>query len=142
MGKLALGESDRGDCRVDTSELHGIAASEIVHGLLAQVDTRRSMINGGDEDALAVVGDLEALAAGSAVPAGNVLPAADVGERRDGTLSLVAVAGDEAVGTVGAGDGGHGARLVVITGVVGDGDGGSGRGEDSKDGAEGLHLDG
>lgn len=43
-----------------------------------------------------------------------------MGEVGDGALGLVAVAGDEAVGAVGARDGGHGAAGVIVAGVVGD----------------------
>lgn len=43
-----------------------------------------------------------------------------MGEAGDGALGLVAVAGDEAVGAVGARDGGHGAAGVIVAGVVGD----------------------
>lgn len=54
------------------------------------------------------------------VPAGNLGGTADVGEVGDGALGLVAVAGDEAVGAVGARDGDHGAAGVIVAGVVGD----------------------
>lgn len=54
------------------------------------------------------------------VPAGNLGGTADVREVGNGTLGLVAVAGDEAVGAVGARDGGHGAAGVIVAGVVGD----------------------
>lgn len=43
-----------------------------------------------------------------------------MGEVGYGALGLVAVAGDEAVGAVGAGDGGQGAGGVIVAGVVGD----------------------
>lgn len=43
-----------------------------------------------------------------------------MGEVGDGALGLVAVAGDEAVGAVGARDGGQGAGGVIVAGVVGD----------------------
>lgn len=43
-----------------------------------------------------------------------------MGEVGDGALGLVAVAGDEAVGAVGARDGSHGAGGVIIAGIVGD----------------------
>lgn len=55
-----------------------------------------------------------------AVPAGDGGAAADVGEVGDVALRLPAVARGEAVGAVGAADGGEGAGGVVVAGVVGD----------------------
>lgn len=43
-----------------------------------------------------------------------------MGEVGDGALGLVAVAGDETVGAVGAGDGRQGTGGVIVAGVVGD----------------------
>lgn len=43
-----------------------------------------------------------------------------MGEVGDGALGLVAVAGDETVGAVGAGNGCQGAGGVIVAGVVGD----------------------
>lgn len=43
-----------------------------------------------------------------------------MGKVGDGALGLVAVAGDEAVGAVGARDGRQGAGGVIVAGVVGD----------------------
>lgn len=54
------------------------------------------------------------------VPAGDLGGAADVGELGDGALGLVAVAGDQAVGAVGARDGRQGAGGIIVAGVVGD----------------------
>jgi hypothetical protein len=55
------------------------------------------------------------------------------------TLCLPAVAGDEPIGAVGAGDGGHAARAVVVAGVVADG-GRAGQGSDGEEGDGGGEL--
>jgi hypothetical protein len=56
----------------------------------------------------------------SRVPAGDGSGGTDVREAGNGTLSLPAVSGDETVGTVGAGDGSHGAAGIIVASVVGD----------------------
>jgi len=75
-----------------------------------------------------------------AVPAGNALVSTNVREALDGSLCLPAVAGDEAVGTIRAGDDVHGAVGVIIASVVADSDGGSHAGE-REDGSGELHGD-
>lgn len=75
------------------------------------------------------------------VPSTDGIDTSNVGEVADLALSLPAVLGDEAVGAVGARDGGQGAGAVVVAGVVGDADGlgGGGQGEDGEDVGE-LHV--
>ena len=62
--------------------------------------------------------DLVALAAGRRVPAGNVGATTNVGEARNVGLLRPAVAVDEAIGTVRAGDGGQRTAAIGVAGVV------------------------
>ena len=140
MRQLAQREIHRRDRGIHAPELHRIPVRQIVQGLLAQVDARGDVVDSRHVDGLAVVGDAEALPAGRAVVPGNPFPSTDVGEAGDGALRLVAVAGDEPVDAVGAGNGVEAAGAVVVAGVVADGDGGGGSGEDGEDGGEGLHY--
>tara|TARA_R110002003_G_scaffold116_29_gene10325 strand:+ start:2239 stop:2436 length:198 start_codon:yes stop_codon:yes gene_type:complete len=52
------------------------------------------------------------------VPALNAYVTADSRKSSHGTLSLPAVFGDEAVGTVGAGDRGQSTAGIIVAGVV------------------------
>lgn len=108
------------DLGVDTAELGSLAVGEVVHGAETHVDTLAGVVDGEDVDLAALVLDAEALAAVGRVPAGDGVDAADVGEARDVGLLVEAVAGDEAVLAVGAGDGCHGSVAIIVAGVVGD----------------------
>lgn len=105
---------------LDAAEGLGLAVGELVQGGLGDVEAGGGVVDGQDVDGAAAVAQLPAGAARGRVPAGDLGGAADVGEAGDGALGLVAVAGDEAVGAVGARDGRHGAAGVVVAGVVGD----------------------
>lgn len=71
----------------------------------------------------------------------NVARTADVGEAGDIAKSLPAVLGDEAVGTIAAGDAGELAAAVVVDGVVFDGCG-RGEADGGEDGGCGeLHFE-
>lgn len=81
------------------------------------------MIHGEHEHLLARprVLDLVTLPAGRRIPTRNVAAAADVGEARDLALRRPAVACDQAVGAVGAGDDVEAAGAVGIAWVVREG---------------------
>ena len=111
---------DLGGLGVDTAELSSLAVGEGVHGIEGDVEASSGVVDGKDVDGLALVLELPASAARGGVPASDGLGATDVRELGHVALSLPAVAGDETVSTVGAGDGGQGAATVVIAGVVGD----------------------
>lgn len=108
------------DLGVDAAELGGLAVGEVVHGAEAHVDTLAGVVDGEDVDLAALILDAEAAAAVGGVPAGDGVDAADVGESGDVGLLFEAVAGDEAVLAVGAGDRGHGTVAIIVAGVVGD----------------------
>lgn len=125
-----------------TRNTHRLIVGQLIHRLLGNIQALCNMVDGQDVNLLARLGilDLVALPAGRRVPARDIAAAANVREARDLALSLVAVAGDKAVGTVGAGDGGEAARGVRVAVVVGEGDGlGEGEEEGEEGGGE-LHL--
>lgn len=104
-------------------QTHRLIIRQLIHRLLRNIQPLRHMVDGQDENLLPRlrVLDLIALAARRRIPAGNVAAAANVGEARDFALGFPTVAGDEAVGTVGAGDGGERAGAVGVAVVVGEG---------------------
>lgn len=78
------------------------------------------MVDCEDVDRLALVLETPAGAARRRVPPGHGRNTANVGEFGDFALRLPVVARDQAVGSVGAGDGGERACGLVVAGVVGD----------------------
>lgn len=105
---------------IDTTQLHGLAAGQLIHGPLANVEARGGVVDSQDVDALAVVLQVPAGTARGGVPAGDGGGTANVGEVRDLALGVPAVLGDEPVDAVGAGEGGERASGLVVAGVVGD----------------------
>lgn len=89
---------------INTSQLGTLATSESVHGIKANVETLAGMIDSQDVDLSALVFETVAATTVGRVPAGNDIDTANVGESRDIALGLPAVAGDETVLAVGAGD--------------------------------------
>lgn len=103
---------------IDATLGHGLTASELVHSLLAEVDTLSNVVHSHKVDAVAVVSghrlvprmvfdrscqdvrDLVTLSALRAIPSGNVARAANEWEAWDSSLYLVAVLGDQAIVTV------------------------------------------
>ena len=130
MDTLGLGIDSAG---LDTAWHKG------VHGLGADVEAGGGVVDGQNGDGALVDRELPACAALRAVPL-NTLHAADIREARDLALGLPVVPCDEAVGAVRAGDGGQGARGVVVAGVPAYGDGlrGGDEGCGGDDGGE-LH---
>ncbi|KAI6763705.1 hypothetical protein HG530_007494 [Fusarium avenaceum] len=130
------------DLGVDAAELGALAVCEGVEGIEANVEARSSVVDGEDVDLLALV--LEAVAATTVgrVPALNDVDTTDI-LGRGAALSCPAVSGDETVLAIGARDGGHRARLVIVASVVRDGGGrdGGGKSESREDAGE-LHVDG
>lgn len=79
-GQTALVGTDTLDGSIHTAKLLSVAVGEGVHGGLGHVDTGSGTVDTDDVDALAVVGDLEALTARGRVPSGDVDCSADVWE--------------------------------------------------------------
>jgi hypothetical protein len=130
------------DLGLDAAELSTLATGEGVHGIETNVEARGGVVDGEDVDLAALV--LEAVAATTVggVPASDDVDTTDV-LGGDVALGLPAVLGDETVGTVRAGDGGHGARLVIVASVVGDSGGRDGGGEsESREDTSELHVGG
>jgi len=126
--------------------LHRLAAGQLVHSLLRDVEAVGGVVNGGDVDGVAVVRERVAFTAVGAVPAGDGEGAADARERRKAAGGAVAL-GHEAVGAVGARGREKVEARVVVLGVVGDSDGarcrwcrhgqdGQRSGQDGKSGGE------
>jgi hypothetical protein len=111
---------DLGGSGIDTAQGDGLAVGQGVHGVQGNVEARGGVVDGQDVDGLAVVGELPAGAALWGVPAGDGGGGTNVGEAGDLGLRLPAVAGDQTVGAIGAGDGSQGAAAIIIAGVVGD----------------------
>lgn len=118
--ETAVADRNLGRRSIHASQLHSLATRQGVHGVERNVEAGGGVVNGQDVDGVAAVRELPAGAAGGRVPAPDGGGASDVGELGDLALRLPVVAGDEAVGAVGAGDGCQGTRAVVVAGVVGD----------------------
>lgn len=118
--QTAVADRNLGRRGIDASQLDGLATRQGVHGVERNVEARGGVVDGQDVDGVAAVRELPAGAARGRVPARDGGGASDVGEARDLALRLPVVAGDEAVGAVGARDDGQGTRAVVVAGVVGD----------------------
>lgn len=112
-------DGDLGGGSIDAAEGDSLAVGEGVHGVEGNVEARGGVVDGEDVNGLAVVGELPAGAALVRVPAGDGGGGTDVGEAGDLALGLPAVLGDQAVGSVGAGDGSQGAAAIIVAGVVG-----------------------
>lgn len=112
-----------GDLRIlslDASKLRSLAIGKVIHGSLGKVEAIGGVVDCKNVDGLAVVGDAVAGTALRGVPAGNSLVTTDARERRDVALVLPAESGNEAVGTVRAGQRVQGTAAVIVTSVVGD----------------------
>lgn len=118
--QTAVAHGDLSGGGVDTSVLNGVTVGQGVHGIESNVEASSAVVNSQDVDCLAAVCELPAGTAAGRVPASNGLDTTDVWEARDLALSLPAVSGDEAVGTVGARDDIQGARCVIVAGIVRD----------------------
>ena len=110
---------------VDPPKLHRLTIGQIVHCCLSDVEARRGMINCQDVDGLAVVCQAVASTAlerfswrfyiirqsigtyHSAVPSCNPLVPSNIWVGRDSSLCLPTILGDQAVGTIRAGDSSH-----------------------------------
>lgn len=98
------------------AQWYSLSSSQVIHRLLRNNITIRipCLINRSDINRLSLVFELPARAAQGGVPAG-ARDGADV--REGGDFAEGGEAGGEAIGAVGAGDGGHGAAWVAV-GVV------------------------
>lgn len=116
-----------------------MVVSQLIHSLLRHIEALRDVIDSKDEHLLASLSILEAitLTARRRVPAGDVGAAANVGEAWDVGLLLPAVASDQAVASIGAGDDVERAATVRVAIVVGECDGGGERCQDREEGEGG-----
>lgn len=114
-----VANSDLSSSRINPTKLNSLVVGKSVHRRGRNVEARSSVVDGQDVDALALVGKLPARAAALGVPASDGLRASNVRKLGDLALSLPAVARDEAVCAVGAGDGCHGAASFAVAWVVG-----------------------
>lgn len=117
--QTAGADGDLGGGGIDTAKGDSLAVGEGVHGVEGNVEAGGGVVDGENVDGLAVVGELPAGAALVRVPAGDGGGGTDVGEAGDLALGLPAVLGDQAVGSIGAGDGSQGAAAIIVAGVVG-----------------------
>lgn len=116
----AVAHRDLGGCSIDTTKLDSLAVSESVHGGERNVETRGSMVNSQNVDALALVGELPAGTTGGRVPSRNGLSAADVWELGDVALRLPAIPRDQAILAIRAGHGCERPGRLIVAGVIRD----------------------
>ena len=111
-----------------------LVVRQIIHRRLCNVQSIGGVIDGKNEDLLAgrSIRDAIAHSAVRRVPASNFGAAANVWEAWDVGLLLPAVAGDQAVGTVGAGDDIKRAVALRVAWVVGERCGAGERGHDGE----------
>ena len=145
-----------GDSGLDTTLSYGLAAGELVHSRFAEVDALSDMVDSHEVDAVALVSvsmsvhvtdlncasnlrDLIALSTLWRVPTSDVAGAANECEAWNSSLGLVAVLGDQAVVTVGAGNHSERSSSLIVAFIIADS---SGRGDgcDERDDSSGLHL--
>jgi hypothetical protein len=133
------------NCSINPAKLHGLPIRQLVQGFLCDIEPAVSVIDRQHVDAFSRAGvrQLPARSALGGIPSCDRCGTADVREVGNVAEGVKSIAGDEAVGTVRAGDGGQRSVRVIVRVIVGYGDGESwnserDRGEDERV----LHLRG